>query len=88
METESLFKILPIVSIIILFIGFLLLKSEDGNGTKTKMARNLIYGPLSKPFHESFAKIFERPLSKREKIGWYIVISLMVLAFLADYLKK
>ncbi len=88
MGTELLFLFFPIVLIVILLIGLILWKTGDEGGKRKEWARILSYGPLFKSFHGSLAKVFERRLSKREKLGWSIVILLMVLAFIADYLRK
>jgi hypothetical protein len=88
MDSESLFLLFPITLIFILLIGFILWKTGNEGGERKERARSLIYGPITKPIHGMLANFFERPLSKREKIGWSIVILLLVLAFLADYFRK
>ncbi len=81
----DIFTIFQFFIVAILIIGLILWKTDQGDGKRKTRARNIIYGPLSQPFHGSLAKVFERPLSKREKIGWLIVILVGILGWLMDY---
>jgi hypothetical protein len=84
MDNDTIIFIFPIALALILIIGYILWKTGNEGEIRKERGRNIIYGPLSKPLHGTFAKVFEKKLSKREKIGWLVVVSLMILALLAD----
>jgi len=81
-ETVSIW--FPLLMALIALVGLLLWKLGDGRSRE--IGRNIIYGPFGKPFKESLARIFEKPLTKREKLGWSIVLLLLIIAFVYDHM--
>lgn len=80
MQPESLFVLFAAIMLAWIIVMIYFLKSDRGEGVNKNIAGYMAFGFL----WPVFRKHFDRPLFKREVIGWLFVIALMFIAIFAS----